>query len=238
MPKLDNAAITPVKERVQHILNALRSALSLREDDFAASRVAKESGDAFRVLVVTILSQNCTDVAALRAYGNLDRAVGVSVHSLSNARVPTIQRAIHVAGLHRQKAKALRELARIVNEKYSGNFSRALDGSFEKVRESLQELPNVGPKTADVLLSIWGRPTISVDTHVDRVSKRLDLAPTKARYQEVRSALMQLFPEADYRSVPLYFMTLGRRVCKAQRPHCPTCPLNNLCPYERKTKPI
>jgi len=225
------------KEQAQQILKVLRERIPLNEEDFAASRVAKESGDPFRVLVVTILSQNCTDIAALRAYGNLDRKVGVSVSALSSARVRTIEKAIHVAGLHKQKAKALKQLARIVGEKYSGNFAAALEGSFEQVRDSLQELPNVGPKTADVLLSIWGRPTISVDTHVDRVSKRLGLARAKARYGEVRSALMQEFLEEDYRSVPLYFMALGRRICKAQRPLCPTCPINNLCPYEGKTKP-
>jgi endonuclease III len=235
---LEKTAITADKERAQQILKVLRKRIHLREEDFAASRVAKESGDPFRVLVVTILSQNCTDIAALRAYANLDLAVGVSVFTLNRARVQTIEKAIHVAGLHRQKAKALKQLARVVSEKYSGNFSAALDGSFEQVRESLQELPNVGPKTADVLLSIWGRPTISVDTHVDRVSKRLGLAPTKARYREVRSALMQEFPAEDYRSVPLYFMALGRKICKAQRPLCPKCPVNKLCPYEGKTKPI
>ena len=225
------------KEQAQQILKVLREKIPLNEENFAASRVAKESGDPFRVLVVTILSQNCTDIAALRAYGNLDRTVGVSVSTLSSARVPTIEKAIHVAGLHKQKAKALKQLARIVGEKYSGKLTAALDGSFEQVRESLQELPNVGPKTADVLLSIWGRPTISVDTHVDRVSKRLGLARAKARYGEVRSALMQEFLEEDYRFVPLYFMALGRTICKAQRPLCPTCPINNLCPYEGKTKP-
>jgi len=235
---LEKTVITADKERAQQILKVLRGRIQLREEDFAASRVAKESGNPFRVLVVTILSQNCTDIAALRAYANLDRAVGVSVSTLSRARVRAIEKAIHVAGLHKQKAKALKQLARVVSEKYSGNFSAALDGSFEQVRESLQELPYVGPKTADVLLSIWGRPTISVDTHVDRVSKRLGLAPAKARYREVRSALMQEFPEEDYRSVPLYFMALGRKICKAQRPLCSTCPVNNLCPYEGKTKPI
>jgi endonuclease-3 len=226
------------EKRAQRILKVLREKIPIHEEDFAASRVAKESDDPFRVLVVTILTQNCTDIAALRAYENLDQKVGVSVSTLGSARVPTIEKAIHVAGLHKQKAKALKQLVRVIGEKYSGNFATALNGSFEQVRESLQELPNVGPKTADVLLSICGRPTISVDTHVDRVSKRLGLAPAKARYREVRSALMQEFLEEDYRSVPLYFMSLGRKICKARCPLCPTCPINNLCPYEGKTKPI
>ena len=226
------------KKRAQQILNILRDEIPIREEDFAASRVAKESADPFRVLVVTILSQNCTDVAALRAYGNLDEKVGVSVPTLAHAQVRTIEKTIRVAGLHQQKAKALKQLANMVAKRYSGDFMLALEGPFEEARAGLQELPNVGPKTADVLLSIWGRPTISVDTHVDRVSKRLGLAPDKGKYEEVRSALMGLFPETDCRSIPLYFMALGRKTCKARRPLCPLCPVNDLCPYDKKTKSV
>ena len=210
----------------------------MREEDFAATRVARETGDPFRVLVVTILSQNCTDVAALRAYYKLEERVGVTVEKLARARVPTIERAIHVAGLHKQKAKAMKQLARLVADEYPSGFGSVLEGSFDEVRARLQELPNVGPKTADVLLSIWGQPTISVDTHVDRVSKRLGLAPNKARYEEVRANLMGAFPTEDYRLVPLYFMALGRQICKARRPLCPKCPVISLCQYTRKTKGV
>ena len=192
----------------------------------------------FAVLVVTILSQNCTDVAALRAFDKLEKEVGVSVSSLGRARVQTIKKAIRSAGLYKQKARALKQLSILIQEKYSGNFAAALNGSFEEVRASLQELPKVGPKTTDVLLSIWGRPTISVDTHVDRISKRLGLAPSKANYEVVRSNLMQLFRQEDYRFVPLYFMALGRKICKARRPLCPICHVNTLCPYNNKTKSL
>jgi endonuclease-3 len=168
----------------------------------------------------------------------LDDRVGVTVPKLSKARVRTIENAIRVAGLYKQKAGALNRLAKVVAERYFGDFSSALEGSFQQVRDSLQELPNVGPKTADVLLSIWGRATISVDTHVDRVSKRLGLAPNKAKYEVVRSRLMQAFLVEDYRSVPLYFMALGRKICKARRPLCPICPVNGLCPYGSKTKSL
>ena len=222
--------------QASEILKQLRAHLTIRDEDFAASRTAKETGDPFRVLVVTILSQNCTDVAALKAYYRLEERVRVTVANLAAAKVRTIENAIHVAGLHKQKAKALRQLAKIVSEKHPSGFGSFIEGSFEEVRAALQELPNVGPKTADVLLSIWGEPTISVDTHVDRVSKRLGLARTKARYEEVRAALMEDFPVRDYRVIPLYFMALGRQICKARRPLCPTCPVNSLCAYTRKTK--
>ena len=226
------------RERALKILASFRRTLCISDEDFAATRVAKDTRDPFRVLVVTILSQNCTDVAALRAYYRLDKRVGVTVLQLQKARVRTIENVIHVAGLHKQKARALRQLAGIITEKYSGNFTSMLEGPFIEVRDRLQQLPNVGPKTADVLLSILGQPTISVDTHVDRVSKRLGLAPGKARYEQVRSALMQAFSGEEYRVIPMYFMAFGRQICKARYPLCPKCPINNLCPYDRKTERI
>jgi endonuclease-3 len=235
-PGLETPTIISAGDRAHEILRRLREKIPIRDEDFAASRVAKETHDPFRVLVVTILSQNCTDVAALRAYDILDKRVGVTVNQLSKARVRTIEAAIRVAGLHKQKARALRQLSQIITERYSGNFTSMLQGSFSEVRDRLQELPNVGPKTADVLLSILGQPTISVDTHVDRVSKRLGLAPKKGKYEEVRSSLMQAFVGEDYRVVPMYFMALGRKFCRARHPLCPICPSNELCPYDKKTK--
>ena len=200
--------------------------------------VARESNDAFRVLVVTILSQSCTDIAALRAYRNLDRAIGVTAQGLAQANLRRIQKSIRVAGFHKQKARALRKLGQVIIQQYSGNIESALAGPLDEVRARLQELPKTGPKTADVLLSTWERPTISVDTHVNRVSKRLGLAPPKAKYEEVRAALMSVFKEENYSFVPLLLMAHGRRFCKALRPLCPICPVRSLCPYPKKARDL
>ena len=233
---MERPVLVSDSDRAHEILRRLRQTIPIRDEDFAATQVAKETHDPFRILVVTILSQNCTDVAALRAYCRLDKAVGVTVSKLRKTRVQTIENAIRVAGLHKQKAKALRKLSAMVAEEYSGNFTKMLRGTFDEVRDRLQELPNVGPKTTDVLLSILGRPTISVDTHVDRVSKRLGLAPRKGRYELVRSSLMKAFHGEDYRVVPMYFMALGRKICRARHPLCIECPINDLCPYDQKTQ--
>ena len=224
------------RTRAIEIVRILRDTISLRDEDFASVAVAKESNDPFRILVVTILSQNCTDIAAMRAYRNLDRLIGVTVPQLAGSNVRAIQKAIKVAGLHKQKGKALRDLARQVASELGGDFAKILQDQDELVRSNLQTLPKVGPKTADVLLSIMGRPTISVDTHVDRVTKRLGLAPPKAKYENVRASLMQAFPQENYATVPLLFMAHGRRTCKARRPLCPTCHLESLCQYPQKTK--
>ncbi len=232
---MENTVPESERKRAQEILSSLRTTLDIRVQDFATLTVAKESHDPFRTLVVTILTQNCTDIAALRAYRNLDQKVGVTVPQLARANVRTIEKAIRVAGLYKQKARGLKKLSQALTERYKGDVGRALKGSLDEVRVTLQELPRVGPKTADVILGVSGRPTISVDTHVNRVSKRLGLAPRKAGYEKVRDALMQLFPEKDHRFVPLYFMAHGRKTCKALRPMCPLCPVEKLCPYPSKT---
>ena len=232
--ELATSVLESERIRAQQILEILRRNLSIRDEDFASLRVAKKSLDPFRVLVVTILSQNCTDIAALRAYQTLDEQVGVTAPKLSRTKTREIARAIHVAGLYKQKAKGLKRLSRIIVERYSGSLIELLRNPLDQARTWLQELPHVGPKTADVLLSVWGQPTISVDTHVDRVSKRLGLARQKAKYEEVRATLMKVYRPEDYHSVPLLFMAHGRKLCKAPRPRCFECPVEMLCPYPKK----
>ena len=226
------------KKRAQQILHILRTSLPIHNEDFVSVLVAKESNDPFRVLTATILSQSCTDIAALQAYRILDERIGVTPAKVSKAESRVISRAIRVAGLHRQKARALRRLGQVIVEQPSGSLEAVLSAPVDEARSKLQELPKVGPKTADVLLGIWRRPTISVDTHVDRVSKRLSFAPQKAKYEYIRGALMRVFEESNYNSVPLLFMAHGRRFCKARRPLCPICPVEELCPYPHKTKRI
>jgi len=226
------------RKRAQRILQILREKVPIRPDDFSSVLVARQSHDPFRVLTVTILSQSCTDIAALQAYRILDERIGVDPDKLGQAETRAIARAIRVAGLHHQKAKALKRLGQTIAEQHSGSLEAMLRDPVEEARSRLQELPKVGPKTADVLLGIWGRPTISVDTHVDRVSKRLGFAPRKAGYEDVREALMRIFERNEYSSVPLLLMAHGRRFCKARRPLCPICPIEQLCPHPHKTKRI
>jgi len=231
---LTTAIVESERTRARQILDILTDSLSIRDQDFATLIVAKESSDPFRILVVTVLSQNCTDIAALRAYRTLEKKVRVTPLTLSRAKTREIARAIHAAGLHRQKAKALRMLSQILIEKHSGTLEDILHNPLDQARALLQQLPHVGPKTADVLLGVLGQPTISVDTHVNRVSKRLGLAPQKAKYEEVRAALMQIYDPADYRSVPLLFMAHGRKTCRAPKPRCSSCPVEKLCPFTKK----
>jgi len=220
--------------RAKRILEILKQNVSVHDEDFATLVVARETSDPFRVLVVTIFSQSCTDIAALRAYRTLDRQVGVTPQSLSRTKTQDIAKAIRVAGLYKQKSRALKKLAQISLKHHSRTLDGILRYPVDQARFLLQELPNVGPKTADVLLSVWGRSTISVDTQVNRVSKRLGLAPQKAKYEEVRTALMHLYKPEDYHSIPLLFMAHGRKTCRSPRPRCSSCPDERLCPFIQK----
>jgi endonuclease-3 len=236
MPSEDWANLSiSERKRAGKILQILQSKLQIHTGDFASVIVNEESHDPFRVLVVTILSQSCTDIAAIKAYRALDERIGVTPRKLVQAQTREISEAIRIAGLHRQKSKALRQLAQLVSREYSDDISQILQKPIEDARKELQNFPKVGPKTADVLLSIWKKPTISVDTHVERVSKRLELTPSKAKYARIRSDLMQLFQVDDYGRIPLLFMAHGRRYCKARRPLCPVCPVKRLCSYWRNS---
>ena len=237
MPSLHEhlETFTSRKRRAARILRVLKRRLPISSGDFASVLVAEESHDPFRVLVVTILSQNCTDIAAIKAYRDLDRRIGITTQKLAMADTKDIRRAIRFAGLHKQKSKALRQLSQLLSQG-SFNLPIILRKPIEDARIELQKLPNVGPKTADVLLSVFGGSTISVDTHVERVSKRLGLTPTNAKYARIRLDLMQLFAVENYIEIPLYFMAHGRRYCKARQPLCPSCPLEDLCPYPTKPR--
>ena len=97
------------------------------------------------------------------------------------------------------------------------------------------ELPHVGPKTADVLLLFLARRrTFPIDTHVNRVSRRLGIACERASYEYTRARLMELFPATKYLEAHLLLIGHGRRTCKARRPLCAICVLRDMCPFPRE----
>ncbi|RLF15742.1 MAG: endonuclease III, partial [Thermoprotei archaeon] len=108
--------------------------------------------DPFQVLVITIISQNTNDKNTLRAYANLEAKGLVDPKSILEASEEELQEALKVAGLYRNKARKLKELASMVMEEYGGDLRRILDLPLEEARAKLLALPGVGYKTADVVL--------------------------------------------------------------------------------------
>jgi endonuclease-3 len=193
--------------------------------------VVNEHRDPFKTLVRTIISQNTADRNTARAFENLSKRFEITPEALAKAEESRIEECLKVAGLYRNKAKVIKQISKIVAERFHNALERVLALPFEEARETLLQLPGVGPKTADVVLLFSAkRPTIPVDTHVNRVSKRLGLASANGDYEAVRNSLQSLFNRNDFLAVHLLLIQHGRRYCKARKPLCKQCPVNALCP--------
>jgi endonuclease-3 len=186
---------------------------------------------AFKELIETILSQNTNDLNRDTAMKQLEGRFEITPEALSEAPIDELIECIRPAGLYNVKAPRIREVASIVLDRFGGDLDSVLKRSPREARSILTELPGVGYKTADILLAFVARhPTIPVDTHVMRVSKRLGIVRKNAGYEETRLALERIIsPERRLRA-HLSLIRFGREICKAPTPFCPRCPVNQVCP--------
>jgi endonuclease-3 len=216
------------KERTQKVLQILSK-------EFGVPEISSSRLEPFQTLVKTILSQATNDHNRDRAYANLAKKCKIDPEALANADVRELEEAIRVGGLYRNKARKIKELSRTVCTQFHGSLGFIFSEPLEKGRELLMSIPGVGPKTADVVLLFCAKkPTVPVDTHVSRVSRRLGLAPLKASYEGIRGSLESLYQPRDYLAVHLLLISLGRRFCKARNPLHKPCPVNALCPTAKK----
>lgn len=196
-----------------------------------------ELHDPFENLVLTVLSQNTNDRNSMRAYRALSKRFRITPSALVSASVDDIKDAIRPGGLYNVKARRIKEIARIVLEEFDGDLTKVLGLPQEEARKKLRELPGVGDKTADVLLAFCGRgDVIPIDTHLNRVSKRLGLVPLKAGYAEVQEALNRVIPVGKRLRGHVLLIMLGREYCKARGPRCHECPLVVLCAHGQRRK--
>jgi endonuclease-3 len=198
---------------------------------FTMPKWVTSNRDPFETLIVTIISQNTADRNTAKAFENLSKRFKIEPEVLANAETSQIEECLRVAGLYRNKAKTIKHISKIILEEFHGTLNPILSLPFEEARKTLLKLPGVGPKTADVLLLFCSeKPTIPVDTHVNRVAKRLGLAPQKGNYETVRQSLQSIYDPKDYLSVHILLILLGRKYCKAKNPLCKDCPVNVFCP--------
>lgn len=211
--------------------NRATKILQILQENLALPDLVKPKSDPFETLIITIISQNTADRNTIIAFKNLSKLFEITPEALVKAQISQIEQAIKSAGLSKSKSLAIKEAAKIVLEDYNGTLNDILSLPVEQAREVLMKIPGVGPKTADVvLLFSANKPTIPVDTHVNRVSKRLGFAPDKNNYETVRKSLQSLFAMEDYLRVHLFLISHGRKICKSQRPLCNQCPVNQYCP--------
>ena len=180
----------------------------------------------YTLLVAVVLSAQATDVGVNKATGPLFEVADTpeKMVALGEAKVRAY---IKTIGLFNTKAKNVIKLSQQLIDEHGGVVPRD--------RESLEKLPGVGRKTANVVLNIaFGEPTIAVDTHIFRVGNRTSLAAGK-NVLAVETKLEKVVPEA-YRLHAHHWLILhGRYVCKARKPDCPACLVNDLCGFKGKT---
>lgn len=179
----------------------------------------------WELLVATVMSAQTTDENVNRVAPVLfERFPGPA--ELAEADPEEVEQIIFSTGFYRQKTKSIIRLAVAVEEEHGGVVPDTL--------EALVTLPGVGRKTASVVLAeAWGKPAIAVDTHVKRVTGRLEFT-SETDPVKIEQDLKALFPVATWAGLSMRFIQFGRDVCEARRPRCEICELRPLCPWPDK----
>ncbi len=185
-----------------------------------------EHGNIYTLLVAVVLSAQATDVGVNKATPALF-AVADTPQKMIRLGDQHLRNYIKTIGLYNTKAKNIIRLSQILVDEYNGQVPNT--------REKLERLPGVGRKTANVVLNCaFGVPTIAVDTHIFRVSNRTGLARGKTPLA-VEQGLEAIVPPKWRLHAHHWLILHGRYACKARRPDCPTCPINDLCAFQEKT---
>ncbi len=181
----------------------------------------------FELLIAVILSAQATDIGVNKATALLYPVANTpqGIFDLGEVRLKGF---IKTIGLYNSKAKNIIGTCRQLLDRH--------DGQVPATRPELEALPGVGRKTANVVLNTaFGQPTIAVDTHIFRVSNRTGLAKGKTPLA-VELRLTRLTPEEFRQDAHHWLILHGRYTCKARKPECPDCVLNDLCEFRGKTK--
>jgi endonuclease III len=220
VPKNRKSNTAKQPDRCKQILNGL-------EDAYPDAQCALLHSNPLELLIATILSAQCTDARVnivtrglFGKYRSPHDYVGVSQEELEED--------IRSTGFYRNKAKSIRGACAMILEKFGG----AVPDSMEE----LLQLPGVARKTANVVLGVaFGKADgIVVDTHVFRVSRRLDLSDSETP-ENVERDLMRIVPKARWISFSHQMILHGRAICKARNPLCVQCPVGKVCESEEKT---
>ena len=215
LSKTDNTMNRPEESYVKEVL----------------SRLDREYGTDFicyldhetpvQFLIAVILSAQCTDARVNMVTPRLFQ-VFPTLDAFADADVKELEREIHSIGFYHAKARNIIGCTKRLRDEYGGVVPDTM--------EELLTLPGVGRKTANVILgNVYMKPSVVVDTHVKRISKKLGLTeetdPEKVEYD-----LMEILPEENWIRYNMQIITLGRTICIARRPQCSQCFLKDICP--------
>ncbi len=185
-------------------------------------KIGDSTGDPFRVLIGTVLSQRTRDPVTDQASSRLF-AKYPNVKSLAKANTRTISGLIRPVGFYKTKARQVKKISKVLLEKHGGEVPETM--------EELLELPQVGRKTANcVLVYGFGTPAIPVDTHVHRISNRLGIVQTKTP-EETEKELARIVDRNDWLELNEVFVKFGQTICRPIGPKCAECLLRANCAY-------
>ena len=213
----------PAAERARGIVTELQHL-------YPEAECALRHESPLQLLIATILSAQCTDARVNMVTPELFRR-WKDAAAFARADLRQLESAIRSTGFFRMKARNIKACCQAILERHGGRVPNSL--------EELVKLPGVGRKTANVVLgNAFGIPGITVDTHVGRLSRRLELTrhedPVKVEFD-----LMALLPQDRWSVASLQLILHGRKICHARAPRCEDCGLRRLCPYpERAFRPL
>ena len=213
--KLDDAYFETIFHQFQGVLNSIGKTLP------AVSLVAVELQDPYYVLISTVISLRTKDDVTIKASRRLfDNAS--TPEDMIELSVEEIEKLIYPAGFYKRKAIQIKEISKIIVEKY--------DGKVPSNAEELMALPGVGLKTTNLTLNLgFGIVAICVDCHVHQITNRLGWIKTKTP-EESEKALMQIMPKRFWIPLNELLVSYGQEVCTSVSPKCSMCPQNANCP--------
>ncbi len=203
------------KQRVEKVL-------SLLDEHYGTEKICYLNHESpWQLLIAVILSAQCTDARVNIVTGPLF-ARYPDAAALADADIDEVEELIHSVGFYKNKARNIVLASRKIVQEFGGKVPETL--------EELTSLAGVGRKTANVILgNIYDEPSIVVDTHVKRISKKLGFTK-ETDPERVEYALMKVLPKDHWIMYNIQIITLGRQICTARSPKCGECFLRDYCP--------
>jgi endonuclease-3 len=218
--KISNKILQRKKRVEQHLLPILKRT-------YSDAKCSLNHRRPLELIVATILSAQCTDDRVNIVTKSLFKKYRTAM-DYAKAPQEELEKEIQSTGFYRNKAKSLRAMAQSLVDKHNGQVPETM--------EELVELAGVGRKTANVVLgNAFGQNIgVVVDTHVTRVSNRLDLTDHEVDAVKIEQDLMQVVPRDDWTIWSHLLIFHGRQICQARKPKCEECPLLEFCPAGQK----
>ncbi|WP_163327757.1 endonuclease III domain-containing protein [Desulfurobacterium thermolithotrophum] len=206
-------------DSIHDIVNILRKETK-KWNTPIVSLMSQTERDPFKILIATVLSLRTKDEITAKAASKLFQ-VADNPYDMLKLKEEEIASLIYPVGFYRRKAKSIKEICKILIEKYNGKVPDEID--------ELLKLPGVGRKTANLVVTLgYGKPGICVDTHVHRISNRLGYVNTKTP-EETEFALREKLPKDYWIEINDLLVSLGQHICHPTSPKCSQCPIEKYC---------